>query len=332
MGNTTKLWGYSGGYGQAQGLWGYSGGWQPAKAAWVYDAGTWKGIYSVLSVTGTSNVSHGSSGASSSGGDSGSGGVTGVSGNIGSLSYSWSYLSGDGVIVPDNSAAATPTWSRSFSGVANGTSSSASASWRCTITDAQTGATTTADISIGLQWTNTIPAFTFQRNPFPGPTSPGANSGICNAPAGANTVRIYIIGGGGQGGSGIFQDGDHLYNGGGAASGARAVWSGAASNFTYSAGGPRTGSSVSGVASATAGGDGGNAEFNAFSDGFANPGGNTASGGNEANDPGNGATGITGGSGQSTPIGNYGTGGDGGAFFEGGHMGQEGIVIFEWSA
>ena len=333
MGNSTVLWGHNGsGFAITKGVWGHDGSsFKPAKFVFGKSAGgSWIPRYSVLSAS-ASGGSHTDSGASSSGTASVVAGVNTVSGSYATVSYVWTRLSGSQISCSANIA--TPTWSCPFTGVANGTTSgTVSESFRVTITDDNTGATTTADITINLAWQNTIPAFSGQTDPFYGPAS-----GTINPPAGANTVRIYIVGGGGDGGSGNFIDTESMYGGGGGASGARAVWFGSAQSFTYSAGGPRTGSSVSGIASASAGGNGSSAFGTNV--GHGNPGGNTASGGNESNDPGNGGgsgaggndgSGGGGGAGQSTPLGDFGAGGNGGSSGSSGDDGQQGAIVFVW--
>lgn len=163
MGNTTRFSASLGsGYSAALGVWGRdgSGNAQPAKGIWVYNSGAWVGKYSVIAASG-SNVSNTSaSGASTSGtATTGTPGLS-ASGNIGTLSYSWANTGGDGSFTCSNSAIANPTFSRAFTGVSNGTTSSTlTCNWRCTITDGDTGATKTVDITASAAWTNTIPAY-----------------------------------------------------------------------------------------------------------------------------------------------------------------------------
>lgn len=332
MGNTTRFYARGGSFTPAQGVWGHNGSsFQPAQKVWAHNGSSWVGVYSVLSVASKSNASNTSSGASSSGTASASNGTMSGSGNIGSLSYSWANVGGDGSISINNAALQTPTFSRNFSGVSPEGSANVSGTWRCTMTDLQTGATVQDTISVSLTWQNTTPAFSGQTDTYPGPAS-----GTASRPTGASTVTIYIIGGGGQGGSGQFMDGDHQYGGGGAQGGGRVVWTGsAASAYTYNAGGARTASSVDGIGTADRG------ESGYSADGADAPGGSllgSASGGNVANNTGNagsngsGGNGGAGGAGQSVPsVGTYGAGGDGGSSFGGGTDGQQGVVVFVWS-
>jgi hypothetical protein len=313
MGNTTCVSGNSGaGFALAKGVWGHNGSsFQPAKFVFGHNGSGWICRYSVLSAS-SSGGSHTDSGTSSSGTASVVAGVTGVSGNAGSLSYIWSRLSGS--LIGASANIAQPTWSYAFSGVANGTTSSTvSESFRCTITDGQTGAAATQDITVSLAWQNTIPAFSGSENDV---TTLGPGS--INPPAGANTVTVYIVAGGGRGGSGQFLDGDHEYGGGGGGSGDIVTWAGAAQSFSYSVGGTRSNSFVNGIGTASAGVDGGNAD------------GADGAGGNDGTS-GSGGIGGAGGGGRSTPAGTYGAGGNGGNPFEGGHDGQQGVIVFVWS-
>src|SRR5690348_15729768 len=141
MGNTTHLRGNASAA-LASLVYGKSGGSTlAAKCVYVKNGGVVKGIYSVLSPSGTSSLSGAGSGASTSGTATTSAGANvSATGNIGTLSYSWAYLSGDRSITCSSNTSANPTFSRAFSGVSNGTTSSpVSGVWRCTITDGDTG-------------------------------------------------------------------------------------------------------------------------------------------------------------------------------------------------
>lgn len=190
------------------------GGWISATKAYRRTGGAWSMVYSMpdlgISGGGAATGSGGSSSGSASVGATAAPGGT----NSGSLSYAWNYVSGDGAIAPNNSGIANPTFSRNFTGVPNGTTSSGvSAIWRCILTDTATGAQVYEDRTIGpLAWQNTIPAFS-------GRTDYINSSQSVSTPAGANSLTVYIVGGGAQGGAG-FNDGMGTEFVGGGASGA----------------------------------------------------------------------------------------------------------------
>jgi hypothetical protein len=168
MSNTTHFFGKaSGTTALAEAVYGKSGGAAlPAKLVYVQNGGAARLVYSTPSVgmTGTGSVT--GAGASSSGTVSSTGGAPAATpggNNSGSFGYSYAYVSGDtGFSITAGGATATPAFSHSFSGVANGTTSSGvSATWACTITDTVTGATAAANFAVGpFAWQNTIPAFT----------------------------------------------------------------------------------------------------------------------------------------------------------------------------
>lgn len=114
------------------------------------------------------DVTAGGGGAATASGAGGSGtasvGATATPGGTdsGSRSYHWDYVSGDASIAPNDANAQNPTFSRSFTGVANGsTSAGVSAVWKVTITDTATGAQSYDTRTIGpLAWQNTTPAYT----------------------------------------------------------------------------------------------------------------------------------------------------------------------------
>lgn len=66
-----------------------------------------------------------------------------VSGGSGSYTHSWAYVSGDTSIAISSTTAATVSWSRGISGPAD-----YSATWRDTVTDTVSGATTTVDVPV----------------------------------------------------------------------------------------------------------------------------------------------------------------------------------------
>lgn len=332
MGNTTKLWGYSSSYALAQAVWGHNGtSWLPAKGLWVYDGNAWRARYSVIASTLNSNIAKTGSGASTSGSVSDVGGVSSVSGNLGSVTYSWAYLSGDGSIAPNNSAAAQPTWARSFSGVANGsTSSTVTATWRCTITDAATGANQLRDYSISFAWQNTIPAF----SPFTSTYYTG--SGSETVPTGASQLVIEAFGRGGFPGSFDVGSGSGGGGGGGAGRSVKTIaigsgdwgqslsWSisgdatisGALSvSMTAQAGGNGDILNVGGSAGSASGGD---SNFTGSAGSYPN-GGNAASGG--------------GAGGGADADGTAPGGGGGGATFNGSSGGNPGSgrIKFMWT-
>lgn len=185
MGNTTRLSASLGsGYSFALGVWGRdpSGVAQPAKGVWVYNAG-WVARYSVLtaSVNSGAGASAAGSGASSSGTATTAAVSTGVAGSIGAAVHSWASFSGDGSITCSNPSSATPTFSRLISGVASGTTSAPiTGTWRNTVSDSSTGATTTADCPLSFTWQNTIPPFgpfVFSSGGFSGSGASGAGPG-----------------------------------------------------------------------------------------------------------------------------------------------------------
>lgn len=344
MGNTNRFTGR-----RPPGSWQYAstvygkraGNWLAARYVYARSGGVWRGVYSVLSATMNGNIAHTGSGASSSGTASAAGGVTGVSGNIGGVSYGWSRISSYQGIEPNNSGIAQPTWSRSFSGVSNGTTSGAVAeTWQCTITDGDTGATTTRNYQIEFAWQNTLSAFT----PFTQYFTSGSSS--VGTPAGAGFLTIRVVGGGAQGGAG-FNDGmgTEFFGGGASGAGQAIKTISPSGTYSYSVGSTGLGlsqggtSSVSGAGvsmyatggypgqSASGGGAGGaqNAVGGA-SGGDANYSGNAGYSGYEG-----GSAGGAGAGGGPYNGGNYyGRGGQGGGPFTGGEWGTDGIVIFEW--
>lgn len=320
-----------------------SGAWANATFVKRRTGGAWVFVYSTpdVSVSGggaATNSGASTGGTTSVGGSSTPGGV-----NSGSLSYSWSYVSGDGAISVNNAALQNPTFSRTFSGVPNGTTSSGvSAVWRCTLTDTITGAQVYADLSIGpLAWQNTIPAFTPHTDTFQ-----NGQSGSIAVPTGASHLQMIAEGGGGVGGA---WDGSNT--GGGGGGGSRVIsdytivsgdWG---TNLSYVSGGVSGGngdaSSITGTISAgsfnlIAGG--GFQAGSALSDGA----GGNASGGNTANNNGGGGSGGTGGTsangssgGAPGCPGNSGTdpggGGGGDSCGSGNGSGGYGRVRFIWT-
>lgn len=242
MSNTTRLFGRGGSsFAAAQLVYGHNGaGWVAAQKVYAHNGSGWYLRYGPLTVSSVTHVSHSSSGASSAGSDSGVAGIS-VSGGSGSYSYSWAYLSGDGSFGCSNSAISNPTFSRSFSGVGNGSTSTVTGSWRCTVTDIQSGATVTGDCSISLAWQNTSSGGGF--SPV---TNDYTSSGSETVPSGATNLTITIIAGDGSGGFGLTEEpGPVEYHGGNGGSGAQCVifrsvasgdWGGGLS-FTIDAGG-----------------------------------------------------------------------------------------------
>lgn len=193
----------------------YQGGYQIWKRGWVFQSGSWQPFYSTVTVS-ASNVSGSNSGASSSGSVTSNTPGTSTGGNpIGSPTFAWSYVSGDGGISPSSSSAQNPTWSETVGGAACQSSASTSATWHVIATDPSTGAVSSAvNISISLTWNNTTSCFTPHTD-----TYVAGQSGTAVVPAGATSVTITANGGSGAGG---FGDNDGMgtdYGGGGGGSG-----------------------------------------------------------------------------------------------------------------
>lgn len=308
----------------------------------VYEkiAGTWVCIYSVLtsSVNSGAGASAAGSGASTSGTSTTSAVSTGTSGNASGLTYSWAYLSGDGSITCSASTSATPTFSRAFTGVGNGTTSGAiTGTWRCTITETSSGATTTADCALSFTWQNTIPAFTAHNDDF---QTPGSST--VAVPAGAVQLVIEVWGGGGNGGHGATGSNDHQGGGGSAGGYVKhiiALSSDSGKTVSYTVGGNSSVSATltngSPSLSAGIGQDGANATGTTNGTGQAT--GGTATGGNTTNTVGTaGQTGNT-----FSPFANggaatlsFGGGGEGGSSVSDTNRNvgrQDGRVLLSWT-
>lgn len=200
MGNTTHIRGNSAASLAAL-IYGKSGGSTlPAKYVYVKNGGVVKGIYSVLTPSGTTPIGATGSGASGSGTPTVAGANVSASGNIGSLGYSWAYKSGDtSIAIAGGGATSNPTFSRAISGVPNGsTSSTFSAVWTCTIIDGDTGASITIDVTVNLAWTNTIPAYSGRVTDYDGTISADV-SGTDTIDTNASQLIIEVWGGGGSG-------------------------------------------------------------------------------------------------------------------------------------
>jgi len=333
VGNTTRLYGNVSSFALAQGVWGHNGSsFQPAKYVYVHNGSGWVGAYSVLSVTSTTNASGSNSGASSSGSASGGGSIS-VSGNIGSLTYFWAYLSGDASILCSNAAAQSPTFSRPFSGVGDGTSSNITGSWRCTVTDGQTGATVAGDISIWLTWQNTTSGGGF--SPFTSTFDSG--SGNETVPTGSSQLVVTLYGRGGAGGNWP-GDGGSAGGGGGGAYCNKTIAVSAGNwgqSLAYVVGNSSVSGTLTGTLTASNGTDG--AAYNVAGSGGTASGGDTNTSGSDggANAGGAGA-GPLGGALQVTPgaagnsIGGGGAGGVDETTTNGG-TGAGGRVSFAWT-
>lgn len=332
MGNTTRVRAKnSGSWQTATIVYGKHGGtWKPARYVYAKRDGVWQGVYSVLSGS-KSDGFLGQSGASGSGTVDCTASAD-ASGYIGAKSYSWTKTSGaDHTCL--NPTSQTPTWRYSFSSVGPEQTAYAYSTWECTITDQDTGATVVVGgVSIGSAWTNITPAYSGSTNKLT------SGSGSVTAPAGANSVTIYCIAIGGQGGSGYNDGLDHQYGGGGGGGGGRVVWSGAVTggvtSFSYSVGNFGSNTTAGGLTAAP-GVNGGSADGGGPGGGGSGGG---ASGGNVANDTGGDGTSALGssqgfgGAGHGAPDGTYGYGGDGSdGFGSGGSSPGGAVVFFVWS-
>lgn len=298
---TTKFSGRSGGsWRTANAVYANLGGvWKHCRYIYVKQSGSWVGVYSTPDVSVSGGGGNTGSGASPNGSASVGASASLGGTHSGSISYSWTRLSGDTGIAPNNAGISNPTFSRSFTGVPNGSNSGGvSADWRCTVTDTLTGAQVVADLTIGpLSWTNTIPAFTpYETDYYASATVP--------IPAGATGLTVILIGGSGSGGFGIsVEPGPTDYPGGYGGSGgrvdlSRSVSSGDwGSNLSLSidaGGGFGIGgtASLSGALSISASATGGQAGGAASSDPA--PGANGSGGSGSGGSVTNGATGAGG--------------------------------------
>jgi len=131
---------------------GNGGSWLPCRFVYVGQAGAWQQIFKQedpLSVN-AADVSHESDvfGAQSQH-VSGSTTATAAGGSA-SYSYAWSYVSGDSFITIDNAALQSPTFTSELLSVGGaGDSDTASAVWRCTVTDSESH-TAHCDINVTL--------------------------------------------------------------------------------------------------------------------------------------------------------------------------------------
>lgn len=340
MGNTNRFTARrAGGWQYASTVHGKFGGtWRPARYVYAKHGGVWRGVYSVLSPSKTDAFYPGS-GASASG-TVDCGATANATGNIGPLSFLWARTGGAGHTCL-NPTSATPTFRYNFSGVGPEQTSYAYSTWQCTISDGDTGATTViGGVSVGSAWTNTIPAFS-------GRTDYITSSQSVATPSGANSLIVYIVGGGAQGGAG-FNDGMGTeYFGGGASGAGQAVKtiSGPSGSYSCTVGGAGFGSNQGGTSSVSGNGisasaSGGYPGMSAGSGGWGDAQNSVggASGG-DANYSGNaGFAGFQGGGGGAAgnnggPFnGNYyGYGGNGGGPLSGGNAGEQGIVVLVWS-
>lgn len=71
-----------------------------------------------------------------------------VTGSAGSITRSWTRVSGDAAISISSSTAATVTWSASMSAL----TSYRTATWKCTVTDSILGVTTTNNVVVELEY------------------------------------------------------------------------------------------------------------------------------------------------------------------------------------
>ena len=132
---------------------GSSGSWQPCRFVYVGQGGSWQQIFKQEDELAISapDVSHeddvfGAQTLHVSGGTTAT--ATGGSGSY--SSYAWTYVSGDSGITIDNAALQSPTFTSEFLSVGGaGDSESASAVWRCTVTDSESH-TAHCDINVTL--------------------------------------------------------------------------------------------------------------------------------------------------------------------------------------
>lgn len=300
-------------------------------------AGAWVWLYS------TPDVNAGGGGAATDSGASTNGttsvGLTATPGGnrSGSDSFAWSYVSGDAGISLDNINAQNPNAARDFTGVSNGTTSAGvTAVWEVTLTDLQSGAQVTSQVTVGpLAWQNTIPSF----SPFT-QTFTGGQSGSVPVPNGATRLTLTMVAGGGwEGGSHFVVSTGDYWGGGGGGSGGYNVWSvpisagdwGASINYAVGQAGQNvngsnaTNSTVSGwiTESVTAGGRGGDAS------GAGVPGTGGVAGAPNGN-PGGAGSDNRGGDPGASPYAGYGQGNTGMAdtFTS---DGTDGVILFDWS-
>lgn len=123
------------------------GTWTKVRAKWENNNGTWRCIQAALAVTAAHAV-----GVDSGPGTPGTVGATTtavVTDAVGAITYAWTYLSGNAGTI-NSASIASPSWSAL---VADGTP--LISTWRCTVTDATTGASSSVEITVSLTWNST---------------------------------------------------------------------------------------------------------------------------------------------------------------------------------
>lgn len=308
-------------------------------------SGAWEYRYSTPTITGTAAGGNAASGASPNGTASVSLSASTGGDNSGSLAVSWAYFDGDaGCTITSGGNTLTPTISRPFTGVGNGSTSGAvSARFQPTVTDNLTGAIYVGDpVSTGnLSWTNTIPSFTAHTDTIRSGTN--GYSGTEVVPAGAVSLTIKRVGGGGAGGVANFNIGRGDNDGGqGGGSGALTTLTialsgdaGKSISWTLGAGGTSEWPTIGGTTTTTGTLTNGSVSGSAVGGAGGASGGNFAAGAGFGGSPG-GNNGIdggeeSGGAGGAGPLGDgYGQGGNGGPD-GGGDPGIDGELLFIWS-
>lgn len=327
MANTTHLWGWNGSaYAICQNLSAsqFGGSYSPVKYAWIWNGSAWEGRYSTPTLSVGNAVGSGSdvvpTGTVSATPSSVSVGGT----NSGNIGYSWSYVSGSGALVINNSALSNPTWTAT-----NMSAGTLSATWSLTITDNQTGATRQQNITVQVTYTNTWAPY----------QQVVSSSGTITVPRGSSSATIRVVAGGGGGGYGRYDIpiGDDFGGQGGGSGGYQDgsySWGSGSWNSTFSAtvgAGAGTYPAVAGSSSVSGGVVGGGLSASGGHGGISN--GSSGSGSGQGGSPNgvNGGSGgdMFGGAGGNNGTG-YGRGADGVTSGTPGN-GDNGAIIINWS-